>query len=414
MNMKMSFVGVFWLGAVGEQKRLRVCAVLAAGLWFSCAIEAGAVSTPQPTLSLDMTETYGVPLTGIFPIFHRTALGQLALIWGGNGDYHMISDDQGRTWHHWEEFSNWPEMSYLDVVRRGSELLAFGFNGSEGSSVWWSSDEGATWGGHNQFTPQDKPTGILNQRILVTSSSNAHPNRVIVPIDRLLGAEGPDPDNVGTMYSDDAGRSWQQSPIFGPPAGYPIKPEGIGEPAVVELANGKTWMVARGLGGHLLQAFSDDGGATWGEPGSEASPTTLVSPISAVNAKRIPGSDAVIVFWNNCQPGTSTNWNDYPNVWLPRTPLVFAVSRDNCQTWSEPVVIDSGTAAYPSICFSDTEMFVTYWEDPNGGIGMSANSHIKLVAYDIQSLTSLPEPSAVVLLSMALLGLLAYAWRKRR
>ena len=93
--------------------------------------------------------------------------------------------------------------------------------------------------------------------------------------------------------------------------------------------------------------------------------------------------------------------------------MVYAVSEDNCQTWSQPVVIDSGTAAYPSICFSDTEMFVTYWEDPNpNAVYGNSNSHLMMVAYDIQSLIA-PEPSVLVLLSTALLGLLAYAWRKR-
>ena len=124
----------------------------------------------------------------------------------------------------------------------------------------------------------------------------------------MLGPKGPAPIHVGTIYSDNGGQSWKRSPIFGPPPGYPTKPEGIGEPAVVELANGKMWMVCRGLGGHLWQAWSDDGGATWGTP----SPTTLVSPLSAVNAKRIPGSDVVIVFWNNVKPGTSTNLERQP------------------------------------------------------------------------------------------------------
>ena len=102
-------------------------------------------------------------------------------------------------------------------------------------------------------------------------------------------------------FSDDAGRSWKQSPIFGPPPRCPTKPEGFGEPAVVELADGKIWMVFRTRFGHLWQAWSADGGAHLGRQRLRG----LVSPMSAVNAKRIPGTDAVIVLWNNAKPGTA-------------------------------------------------------------------------------------------------------------
>ena len=76
-------------------------------------------------------------------------------------------------------------------------------------------------------------------------------------------------------------------------------------------------------------------------------------------------------------------------------------------------MIDTGTAAYPSIHFSGDQMFVSYWEDPDpNAVFLNPNSHLSLVAYDIQTLVA-PEPSALVLLAMGLLGLLGYAWRKR-
>ena len=238
-------------------------------------------------------------------------------------------------------------------------------------------------------------------RVLVTSRG-----RVIVPIDQLLGNEGPDPDKVGTIYSDDGGRSWKRSPIFGPPPGYPTKPEGIGEPAVVELANGKMWMVCRGLGGHLWQAWSDDGGATWCTP----SPTTLISPLSAVNAKRIPGSDAVIVFWNHARPGTSTNWNDVNNFWRPRSPLVFAISKDNCRSWSRPVTVTPGTATYPAICFLGDKMYVEFWEDPDPkALYGNPKSHLILLAYDVAALLRFAgQPIAYIQKDVPTIDLPAY------
>jgi photosystem II stability/assembly factor-like uncharacterized protein len=205
-----------------------------------------------------------------------------------------------------------------------------------------------------------------------------------VPIDQLLGREGPDPDQIGTIYSDDAGRQWKRSPIFGPPPPLPDRPEGFGEPAVVELADGRIWMVFRTRFGHLWQAWSTDGGATWGQPSS----TGLVSPLSAVNAKRIPGTNSVVVLWNHCQPGKSEKWNEFPNLWKPRCPLAMAVSRDGCQTWSRPAIVEPATGVYPSICFSDKEMFVVYMQSPDTSSRSAAYDFV-LVAYDTQQVAHL-------------------------
>ena len=360
--------------------------VLAAGLWFGGATETMAEGKPQPTLRLDMSKTYPqfhLSCQEMGPLFHRTAQGQLVIIRGNflGKNSALISDDQGRTWKNWDALHTWPKLSYCDVLRRGDELLAFGFreDGFKGTYISWSKDDGQTWaGGVLDCPPQDPGRwGPQVARTLLTSRG-----RLIIPVDEMFGDEGPGPDRIGTNYSDDGGRSWKRSPVFGPPPPLPDRPEGFGEPACVELADGRIWTVFRARFGHLWQAWSTDGGATWGPP----SATTLVSPLSAVNAKRIPGSNTVVTMWDNVTPGTSINWNDSNNLWRPRSPLVYAVSKDNCQTWSQPVVLDLGTAAYPIIYFSGTEMFVGYWEDPDpNAVFGNPNSHLMLVAYDIQS-----------------------------
>jgi hypothetical protein len=362
-----------------------VCSVLS-GLWLA-SVPTLAAKAPQPTLRLNLSKTYPMDIWKgeVSPILHRTAQGQIVLIQGngsiGKPPHAMLSDDQGRTWHNWDAFAAWPRMAYADVVRKGDKLFAFGFYDRDcyhGTHVWWSKDEGKTWDGGKRLTQDSDRWAPMNNRVWVTSRG-----RLILPVEQLMGSEGPDPNRIGTIYSDDEGRSWKRSPIFGPPPPLPDRPEGFGEPSTVELADGRIWMVFRTRLGHLWQAWSGDGGATWGKPSS----TGLVSPLSAVNAKRIPGSDSVIVFWNNAKPGTTANWSSPDNYWRPRSPLVFAISQDNCKTWSQPVVVDSGTAAYPSICFSPQEMFVAYWADPDPkGMYLNPKSDLMLVVYSIVSL----------------------------
>ena len=368
-------------------RTVNVCVILIASLWLGCPTESAAI---EPILRANLTrKSPRVPPTGSgytsLAVFYGTPQGQLVLLPGqgilGTGSNAYVSNDQGQTWETWDAFSTWPKMAYTDVIRDENNLLAFcqGTQPFAGTYLYTSTDNGLTWTGGNRLTSDSDRWSPMNQRVLLTSSG-----RLIVPIEQIMsGAEGSGPNNVGTVFSDNRGQSWQRSPLIGPPSGYPTTPEGIGEPAVVELANGKMWMVARGLGGRLLQAWSDDGGASWGP----ASATSLVSPLAPPNAKRIPGSNAVITLWDNAVSDRSNP--KYP--WHPRSPLVFAISKDNCQTWSDPVVIATGAAAYPSMCFMDDKMFISYWENPDpNGSWVAPDSHLMVVAYDIPSLLAIP------------------------
>jgi hypothetical protein len=395
----LSFSGRWWL----------VLVLVAGQPW----IQNGQAA--DPVLRVDLSDVYPWVVSEGSPVFHWTAQNQLVLLPGIGSlykepRYALASDNQGRTWRHWGAFDTWPTMIYADVVRSGNELLAFGHHDADiftGTDLWRSNDEGLTWTGGNRLTQDTDRWGPMNQRVLETNSS-----RLIVPIQQLLGGEGSGPNQLGTLDSDNGGVSWQRSPMFGPPPLLPDSPEGFREPAVVELSNEQIWMTYASRYGTLWQSFSDDDGATWGPPSS----TGLVSPLAGLNAKRIPGSDAVILVWNNCEPGTSTHFGDNPSLWHPRSPLVYAISHDNCQTWSEPVTIETGVADYASICFSDSEMFLSYWMDPDPTAlgGQNANSHLMVVAYDIKSLIQAPEPSTSALLATGLLGLLVGAWRRRR
>jgi len=314
------------------------------------------------------------------PVFHRTRDGRLVLFWYQNQTTRaIVSDDETETWRDWPEVKTWPQAGF-NLIHREGELLAFGNDSShswyEGTpQLWRSGDEGKTWTGGDRITNDTGPWAVMNDRPMVASTG-----RIILPIDHLLGREGPDPDRIGTMVSDDAGRSWQRGELFGPPPSLPDRPEGFGEPAVVELTDGRFWMVFRTVLGRLWQAFSSDGGLTWCPPTSMG----LASPLSAVNAKRVPNSDAVVLVWNFARPGTSRDFSQCPSLWRPRSPLVFAVSRDGCRTWSEPVVIEPGTGIYPSIHFSETRMFVVYMSNLNPAAGSGVPYDITLAVYNTQ------------------------------
>ena len=329
--------------------------------------------------------------------FHRSAKGELVLLgYLGKSELFgpalgMASTDEGRTWYEWPAVRTWPEGLVQAVTRRGKELLlemAVGVSKETGLCIWRSQDEGKTWTGGErvlnlaQRTADDKLLWYTpGNRILVTKAG-----RLLMSVDFLLGDEGAGPEIVGTLVSEDNGHTWRIYELFGPPAGYRDRPEGFGEPKIVELADGRIWMVFRTPLGHLWQAFSTDGGRTWGEPSS----TGLVSLLAPFNAQIDPGSKAVVVVYNPVKPTPSMTWDTEHNWWRPRAPMAFAVSHDNCKTWSRPVIITKNRGFMRNMYFSDKEMFIIYQEGPTPKRG--GGSPGKLVIYDLKTVLALrPE-----------------------
>jgi hypothetical protein len=165
----------------------------------------------------------------------------------------------------------------------------------------------------------------------------------------------------------------------------PKAPEGFGEPAVAELADGTLLMVFRTCLGHLWRCTSKDGGLTWSAPSS----TGLASPLANPKVARIPGSDAIILVWNFAKAGISRSWGSGPsanNVWGPRKPLVLAISRDAGKTWTCPTVICETQAIYATIHFTETQIHIVYEFLPTG----AETHHIGVAVYDVNEALKQP------------------------
>ena len=348
----------------------------------------------QPVLRLNMNE---IDLWRGQWDFHRSADGELVLIGSGGPDGSAIaSKDEGRTWHDWPDIHTWPAVGITAIARRGKDLFIHGPDAPD-LRVYHSQDEGKTWSSGHRLMQWPKLVAIPNgphqgrallwstpgDRILVTQEGH-----LVLPVFFLLGVEGLGPELIGTMISEDDGVTWRCYELFGPPQGYRDRPEGFGEPKIVELADGRIWMVFRTCLGHLWQAFSTDGGRTWGQPSS----TGLVAPAAPLNAQRIPGTNSVVVVWDNAKPKPTTQWKVEHNFWFPRRPMVFAVSHDNCKTWSRPVIITENIGYMRNIYFSDKEMFIFYKDGTGTKQWPRVDYRDTLVIYDLKTVLALqPE-----------------------
>lgn len=155
--------------------------------------------------------------------------------------------------------------------------------------------------------------------------------RIILPFARWLPEERRGPPrgcNASTViYSDDAGKTWKESAsrLFAPcPENYNGDPVGAVEPVVLELNDGRVWMLMRTQAGVLYESFSRDG-VDW----SPAQPTKFPSSTGPPELVRLPDG-RIVMFWNHCElPPRFENQGVYGG----RDALHAAISSNEGKTW---------------------------------------------------------------------------------
>jgi hypothetical protein len=155
--------------------------------------------------------------------------------------------------------------------------------------------------------------------------------RIIAPFaDWLPGvptAPPTGPSVTTCVYSDDGGDSWQRSPAqLTAPChdGYNGGNYGACEPTLLELKDGRVWMLIRTQDGFLYESFSPDG-VDW----STAKPSRFHSSNSPAFPVRLPDG-RIVVFWNNCEMPPRV---DGQGVYGGRDALHAAISADEGKTW---------------------------------------------------------------------------------
>ena len=155
---------------------------------------------------------------------------------------------------------------------------------------------------------------------------------------------------VWCQLSDDQGKTWRRSN-----GSIELPKRGAMEGSVAELADGALLMSLRTqLGGPYLSR-STDAGETW----SEAVFSGLEGGESCTCLRRLPGTKAVVLFWNNSKYIRAGHHH-----LGERTPLTAAVSSDNGHSWRViGNVADDPKAEYTNLdCFftSQGDAVLTY------------------------------------------------------
>lgn len=133
-------------------------------------------------------------------------------------------------------------------------------------------------------------------------------------------------NDIISMFSDDAGNTWQLSEnnikiALDKP--NTTRYGGI-EPSIIELNDNSIWMLIRTRLGYLYESYSYDGGISWESP----KPTPFISSDSPATTLRL-SDGRIVLFWCSNQ-----RWDDPRSYAIGgREVLHAAISADEGKTW---------------------------------------------------------------------------------
>jgi len=160
------------------------------------------------------------------------------------------------------------------------------------------------------------------------------------------------------VVSRDGGKTWQQ--------GNPLDIGGEGhhggalEPAVIQLKDGRVWMLIRTARGQFRESFSSDGGLRWSKP----KPTSIAATSAPGNLARLADGRLALA-WNPTGCG--------------RSELHLAISADDGRTWGPSVALAKGRqVTYPFVLEDQPGEFWIGYHDVHTSRGWNA-PHARLL-----------------------------------
>ncbi len=242
----------------------------------------------------------------------------------------ISSTDGGKSWSNPETVLKTPGRHWVvyPLVARDNVIHLFFLKWREGKTfldVWHtrSTEEANNW---------KEPKLIFKGRVgSLRSAIQLSNGRIVLPlhyrVDRSWSKRGEGMDsflykgqsNLTTAYSDDNGETWKlSSAALKAPAGS-IPTHGAAEPVLIELRDGRVWMLIRTQRGRLYESFSRQG-IEWTEP----RPSQLIASDSPAALTRLRDG-RIVLFWNACQR--------FPYAIGGRHVLHGAISNDEGKTW---------------------------------------------------------------------------------
>ena len=257
------------------------------------------------------------------------------------------STDEGRTWSGPQDLFEFPKAAggfalFEHLLGRDGEIQIFILCDANSGALYPSSEEAAParqgeileiWHVKSDGKMQHwgTPHRISEQGDDLLSVIQMNNGRIVLPISFQRMRDYNDPRQgfegftycgsygATSIYSDDDGDTWQRSASMLIEQTPDLGTYGVNEPVVLQLKDGRVWMLMRTQRGRFYQSFSPDG-AHW----SPAEPTSLISSDAPAGLMRLKDG-SILLLCNACLR--------YPYGYGGREVLHGAVSQDEGHTW---------------------------------------------------------------------------------
>ncbi len=272
------------------------------------------------------------------------------------------SDDNGQTWRE-------PYM-IIDPVNPAHKVVLpmFFYNGAGELWLYYVATPGGYMG--IKMLDADGPLDeVTFKQPFQVSPRTSFVKPTMLSDGRIMYVTGGPTDGYSSVFvSEDDGYSYREIALIKSTSVRPVKT--FTEACVVELEDGRLWMVSRLESGHhggLEQAFSSDGGLTWTISDGNL-PYPLQGPGSRISLVKLQSGALLLVNNDN----TSA-----------RNRMKAFLSYDDGETWPHSIMIDSQSTSYPEV-YQDDEglIYIAYDRDRyfEGGIRVTMLTEEDIVA----------------------------------
>lgn len=240
-----------------------------------------------------------------------------------------------------------------------------------------SADEGITWSEPTVCAPAVDYWDLCNDRVIKLSTG-----RILMPVSFLTpytyeGGYDYSPGKLVVYYSDDDGFNWKTSEIISSPFSHDR--DGLDEPGVLELPDGRVWLFIRTAYGHQYESFSSDQGETWSAPRPSLYFTSPTAPMQVRHVK-----DRTVAVFNPVPRANCKIMEAREHLWRiwGRTPFALSVSEDGGVTFDRMYLLEDDIRndyCYPTILEGDDYLLVAYYHSNGGDIALNSQKITKVM-----------------------------------
>ena len=288
----------------------------------------------------------------------------------------VASYDGGQTWESdqistFQEPLRGPNITSPSFLRLSDQEVLFLFSSN---GMWYkrSTDNTKTWGEPVRLPYFGDPVyggcDVAAEHAVLLKSG-----RILLPYYYLEPdqcANGRYSGYVSPVYSDDKGRTWKRANTItvrardwwlaglGKKSSNPNMCFVAEEPAVVELKDGRLFMLIRTYAGWYYKSYSANQGASWSEPVNSGIP----APGAIPTLRRIPTTGDLLLIYNYGEP------EEINGAW-PRNRLASIISRDEGKTFSSMRLLSGakdfeGKITMPALTFLGNDAVIFYGKSP--------------------------------------------------